>query len=251
MVRRISGFTIIEVTAVLAITGLLAVLILGGIGRSLAQRQYIDAVNQTIDFFRGQYTATESASNDRSPQQTCSDRGVVVNPTGSADGSQPRGTSDCLLLGNIVTSSNGADMTVRQVVATTPIDITAVDPAASNESILLSSGLAAGQTVDTYSVESGARLLDPAASNRGISFALMTVRMPTTGIIVTYVKTGSALLNASPVSLVNASNSRDLKMCIDQSGTLGYSMSPMGVVIEKAATNTTGVQPISAGECTI
>lgn len=248
MVRHTSGFTIVEVTTVLAITGLLAVLVLGGIGRSLAQRQYIDAVSQTIDFFRGQYTATENASNDRAAQQACSARGVVTNPTGPADSSSPRGTSNCLLLGNIITSNNGSEMTVRQVVATTPADVTSVTPTESNEQVLLDSGLSAGQTVNTYSVESGATLLDP-ASGRGISFAVMTVRMPTTGAIVTYAKTGGTLLDASPASLVNASNTRDLKMCIDQSSTLGFSMKPMGVMIQKAAANTTGVQSIAAGGC--
>lgn len=248
MVRRASGFTIIEVSTVLAITGLLAVMILAGIGRSLAQRQYIDAVNQTIDFFRGQYTSAENISNDRTSQQACSKGIVVTAPTGSATAVQPRGASDCLLLGNIITSNDGSSILVRQVVATQLDDTTDVPSTDSIEKVLGSSALEAGQTVDTYSVDSGATLLNP-ASDKGLSFALMVIRMPTTGTIVTYAKTGGSLRDVAPASLVSAENKKSLTMCIDQSGTLGFAMNPMGIVIEKAAANTTDVQSIAAGEC--
>ena len=41
----------------------------------------------------------------------------------------------------------------------------------------------------------------------------------------------------------------DMKLCIDQTGFMGIGVQPMGVLIQKGAANTTGVQPITSGSC--
>ncbi len=250
MIHRIRGFTVIETLLVLSLTGLLAVGILAGIGRSLAQRQYIDSVNRTIDFFRGQYTAASSIENSRTPQQVCGSSGVTENTTSPVSTLPPAGTSDCFLLGNIVTSYDGIKMSVRPVVAT--VDTSTIDMTGkSNKDILDASVLKAGPETSDYSVDWGGNLQNSVGDP--LKFTLMVVRMPTNGTIVTYVSSNVFPAGNNDIKtsgLVSDANTKDFKMCVDPSGSAGIGMSPVGVQINKAASSTTGVRSLAAGECT-
>lgn len=227
MKRRENGFTIVELSLVLAITGLVAALVLTNISSGLNQQRYTDAVNQTTDFFRGQYTQTINTQNDRSTPEGCS--GAV-------------GASDCLLLGRIVRIA-GDVATVYPVIAHRDIsDDLGVD-ALTDTQILGSSQLQPGSIpLDTYTVDWGAQLVLPDSSD---TFTMMVVRTPVSGAIRTY----TSLSDTTTISQLldpSVSPQSDRKLCVDAAG-FNVGTQSMGINITKDAANTTGVQIIPAG----
>ncbi len=242
MAQRENGFTIIETTLVLAITGLVIAVILAGIGNSLSHQRYTDAVSQALDFFRGQYSSTSNTLNDRPKDEVCTSSGIAASPNATTIGA-----SDCLLLGRIVRSSNGQDVTVNQVIALhDPTDDTGAGTMTDSD-LLLASQLRQGNEISTYQPEWGTRLLRPNTTD-GAKFSILVVRTPVTGTVRTYTSTSDTV---SITDLLNPSISPqdDLKICIDQTGFFGIGVAPMGILFEKYAANTTGVQLISAGDC--
>lgn len=236
---RTNGFTIIETTLVMAITGLLVTVVLTGIGASLSHQRYTDAVNQTLSFFRSQYSQTANISNERPDNETCNSGGVSVTGGGST-----RGASNCLLLGHVVRSTNGKDISVYQVIArhdpTNDLNINT----RTDRQILTASSLVQGSRVDTYSIEWDTRLLNPGTSNAA-AFSLMIVRVPVSGAVVTYASNSAT----SSVGALLGTTQADKMLCIDQAGFFSLGINPMGVVIKQGASNTTGVQPVGSGDC--
>jgi type II secretory pathway pseudopilin PulG len=109
------GFTVIEVMLFLAVTGLLAVGILVGSGVSIGQQRYRDSVNSLKSFIQEQYSQTTNVANDRAATWTCDTTAdVETAPVGSG---QPRGTSDCVLMGRFVTiDASGTKLTASNLV---------------------------------------------------------------------------------------------------------------------------------------
>ena len=68
-----SGFTIIEVTLVLAITGMLFVGIIAGSGLNIARQRYNDSVQNFAEFLRTVYSEVSYVQNPRDD---------IVNPNG-------------------------------------------------------------------------------------------------------------------------------------------------------------------------
>lgn len=236
---RNGGFTIIETSLVLAVTGLLVMMILTGIGSSLNHERYTDTVNQSLDFFRGQYAQTTNVSNDRPSDESCGASGITTLVGGTA-----RGTSDCLLLGNVIRSSDGQTISVSQVIARhDPSDDMGVS-SKTDAQILAASSLQQGNQTSSYDVEWGSSLLKPGTQDPA-TFSIMVVRVPVSGTVETYASTSDTIKLAD---LINVDQS-DVKLCINQNGFLGTGVQPMGILIQKGATNTSGVQLIASGSC--
>lgn len=245
MARYNSGFTIIETTLVLAITGLIIAVILTGIGNSLRHQRYTDAINQATDFFRGQFTGTANVVNERPRGETCSSGGFLpADPT--AVGATP-GTSECLLLGRIIRSTDGENISVSQIVALhDPTD----DPNASDltdRELLTAAQLRQGNEIQNYRLEWGTRLQQP-GSDDSAAFTLLIVRTPISGTIRTFSSTSGTEPLTGLLSAPEATAS-NLRLCIDQTGFFGVGVAPMGIAVAKDATNTTGVQVIPSGDC--
>ena len=92
-IRKYSrGFTIIEVSMVVAVTGFLLVGMLAGIGISVERQRFTDSVFSTQSHIQYQYDMVENVINNRTDQRQCS------NPNTAAGGAY-RGGGDCLILG--------------------------------------------------------------------------------------------------------------------------------------------------------
>ena len=105
-----SGFTIIEVMLVLAITGFLFIGLMGGMSASLARQRYKDAVQDVADGFRRMYSFVVDAQvHERDNDSACygltssaiSGAGLTKN-----SGNTGRGRSDCLVYGIVATIAN-------------------------------------------------------------------------------------------------------------------------------------------------
>ena len=84
------GFTIIEVSMVLAIAGLLFFGIMLGITRQVQQQRFKESVDATQSFLQQQYNEAVNIINDRNINSEC---GVDVN----------RGASGCPIIGRLIT----------------------------------------------------------------------------------------------------------------------------------------------------
>lgn len=237
--KRNSGFTIVETSLVLAVTGLLIMMVLTGIGSSLNHERYTDAVNQALDFFRGQYSGTTNVLNDRPSNESCGSSGITTIAGGTT-----RGASDCLLLGNVLRSSDGQTVTVSQVIARHDPSSDAGVTAMTDKQILTASSLQQGNQTSTYTVEWGSTFLQPGTQNPA-KFSIMVVRVPVSGTIETYTTSS----DTTSVTNIISSPQVDTKFCVDQRGFLGIGVQPMGILIQQGAANTTGVQPIASGGC--
>lgn len=114
------GFTIIEVMLFLALSGLLLVGILGGLGGNIARQRYNDAVQDTVNMFRDQYsfvTDTEVSIRDNKNDASC--YGLTSSDTDFDEASGPgsyfkaqssitpdsisyRGRTNCVIYGAVV-----------------------------------------------------------------------------------------------------------------------------------------------------
>ncbi len=92
-----SGFTIIEVSFFLAISGLMAVGLLAGAGASINTQMYKDSAVSLRTQLQHEVTRVENIENSRDGSQACNSNGVI-----SPNSTAARGTTDCVLLGRYV-----------------------------------------------------------------------------------------------------------------------------------------------------
>ncbi len=117
-----AGFTIVETTLFLAISGLLLVMIMGSVGLSINTQRYQDAVQTLKITLQSQYAALASVQNERAKDLTCSLTSsstlLVVNsdPASSPPGV---GQSGCMVVGRLVriTGSPASAVQVYDVLA--------------------------------------------------------------------------------------------------------------------------------------
>ena len=103
MIRRTSGFTIIEVTLFLAVSGVLTVGLLAAASVSIQRQQYRDAVQSFAGYLRDEYARVISVENDRGmggDDETCPVPGV------SSSDSLVRGQSRCVIVGRYINAAN-------------------------------------------------------------------------------------------------------------------------------------------------
>ena len=158
--RRQGGFTVIEVTMFLAISGTMAIALLAGIGVAIQRQQYRDAVQSYANFLTEQYSKVISIENDRQPTDPCPIPGASVNGY--------RGQSNCVIVGRyIIGEDQGRSFRVKLIYALLGADGKTWSYRSSNNNV------AEYQT--NWSVKTA--LVEP--SGGGLSVAM--VRNPATG----------------------------------------------------------------------
>lgn len=91
-INKQDGFTIIEISLVFAISGLLLASMLAGISLSIQRQRFSDAVNGAQNFLQQQYNETQVTINDRNANNC---------------GPESRGASDCLVIGKLIDLGKG------------------------------------------------------------------------------------------------------------------------------------------------
>lgn len=97
-VKSKSGFTIVEVSAVIAITGLVFIAVMGGITVAIQRQRFTDAVFTTQSYIQSQYDAVVNVINNRDASRKCDD---------SDASAKPRGQADCVILGRVLVFNAG------------------------------------------------------------------------------------------------------------------------------------------------
>lgn len=242
---RSSGFTIIEVMLFLAITGLMMIGMLVGVGGSINRQRYEDAVYSFQDFLQGQYNLVDNVRNNHPSNYICSGGAIVDS---AVPGGEARGTSeDCTVVGRLITTSDGQNFTSEPVFATSSI----FDTTGSDATLLDSLQMTAGPTdsradTDTYTLAWNTTLYtdraNPAASRDA---QLLIFRMPTSGIIRTFFRDSTT----GPLNdFWNIAQPDEIALCVAPEGLV--KSNPQGIRVLADATNASSVQRIPAGDGT-
>lgn len=214
-IKNTHGFTIIEVMLFLAVSGLLAIGILVGSGVAIGQQRYRDSVSSLKSFVQEQYNQTANVVNDRSGDEACSGANVVQPPDDVAS-PQARGTSDCFLMGRLVTvGADGKQLSAADVVGYRTSTSAAVEPTDLGE---LKKNYKLGISTinqDSREVEWGAQIVKPKTST-AMPLTVLIVRSPVSGSTMTFVKDGVQTdLNGMVASGIVAAPK---SMCVDPAG---------------------------------
>ncbi len=98
-VHKYSGFTIVEVSLVLAISSLLLLTVATGVTLAVQRQRFSDSVNGTQSFLQQQFNQTQNTLNDR-------ETSVCGDPNNPGDTTIPdpaiRGASGCIIIGKLI-----------------------------------------------------------------------------------------------------------------------------------------------------
>ena len=182
------GFTIIETMLFLAISGVLVVAMISGVGVSINIQRYRDAVETFKSLLQNQYSALSSVENDRDNNWSCSP--VAASEQG---GTEVRGQSDCVLLGRLVTVVE-SEINVYNVLGRPP----AVQPPVTDDIVQLRDNYilnVSSVNEDKTTMEWGTQIALPtngpekpnaATARTPRSIAILFVRSPNSGQIYTF-----------------------------------------------------------------
>lgn len=232
-----SGFTIIESMLFLGVAGALTVAILAGSGLAINQQRYRDSVNSLKSLLQEQYSETTNVVNDRIGSETCSDA-VVVSPPDLVPAPQKRGTSECTVMGRLLTiDASGKIVKTSSVVGYHEPD---ADEAASDIAEIQTNyklGLSA-LSQEEFEVAWGAVVVEP-KTTKPMPISMLILRSPLSGSIMTYTVNGVATELLSMVNAENANKTVDL--CLNTPAT-SVAGGRMAVQIMPYATNQGSIQ---------
>ncbi|MGI9339469.1 MAG: type II secretion system protein [Psychrobacter sp.] len=228
------GFTIIEVVLFLAITGLMLAGILASVGAGVNGKRYTEAVDSFQDFLISQFDQTDNVANTANADSTTVQCRLDTS-------SKPVGTTDCSVVGRLVTSSDG------KIVQATPLyagaDVT--DPNFSE--LEKPADLLTALELYTVSGNPDSESYDmrwetSLRSENGSSaqpFTIMIVRLPYAKGSISYIseqainsdapgKIGEYIGQVTNDSIAK----KQLALCVDPNGL--QLASPVGIVVENA-----------------
>lgn len=235
---KTEGFTLIEVILFLAISALMMVGVFVGVSGSINRQRYDDASATFLDFMQSQYNLVDNVRNNRPDNRSCNSGGINSS---SDDG---RGTSDCTVVGRLIKSTDGKNITSRPVYSHS-------DPpeSATTESEVLD-GLILKEAPNNLTNDDEDFTLawqtqvytDKDNKETSRRFAVLIVRLPTNGLIRTYIAHNTTNLS----DFWNSSILSPLNICVETSGLTGAPAT--GVAVFRYASNSNGVQFIPAGD---
>lgn len=232
------GFTIIETMLFLGITGLLVMGILVGTGASINTQRYRDSVSSLKSILQKQYTNVSSVSNDRTSGWYCNSSGQVVE---SESGGTPRGQSDCVLLGKLITPLSSDTITVRDVIGYAPASSASANDLESLQLYNLQIS-PVDYSEETYKIEWGSRLTPP-ESNDDASFSVLILKSPVSGVVRTFINPSAVVADNNIKSLVSQSSiDESLLVCVDSQGL--FNSGKIAIFITAGATGPSGIETL-------
>lgn len=179
------GFTIIEVMLFLAITGLLAVLLLVGFNATIDRQRYREGANSLLLSVQQQYSDTVNIQNTRANGTSCGAGAPGTN----------RGQDNCLVLGRFITVNGGAIRANNIVGAPTAATATA-----SGDIAILRSYQPRPDTVNAQyasTLDWGVRAVGPAGATDSKQVVLAILRSPESGAIYTFSRNNTSSVPAN------------------------------------------------------
>jgi len=225
------GFTVIEIILFLGISGLLVFGILAGTGTSINIQRYRDSVSSFQSVLQKQFSEVTNTINNRDSSLTC----------GGATSATPRGQSDCVILGRLVTSSDGTTLTIRSVIGNIPLTTETDDIKLLQAYNMRFSPI----QPETYTIEWGASAVKP-GNNNIMAFSVLIVSLPSNGVIRTFIDDTQAINNNDIANIISGNPpvalSRSAKICINSNGL--YTGTRMAIMINKYASNSSSIETL-------
>jgi Tfp pilus assembly protein FimT len=216
-----AGFTIIETMLFLGITALLIMGVLMGTSNSINIQRYRDSVSSLQSMLQQQYSEVSNVSNNDST------RGLTCNGIAVL-----RGQSDCVILGRFITTADSRKITIQSVVGLIPSGSTAL---LNDVDVFLENGYnikISSAASETYDIEWGASLTDPAINNSNpMVFSMLVLRSPLSGVTRTFISNSNVV---DIQDLVNVASTQKVGMCVDSSGLLSGGAKSAIVVMPNA-----------------
>jgi type II secretory pathway pseudopilin PulG len=221
-----SGFTIIETTLFLGISGLLAAAVLIGTGSSLNTQRYMDSVRSLQSAIQAQYSEVANVINDSS-----------TNMCGGSSAS--RGQSNCVAMGKLITS-DGDKLTIKRVIGTIP-----VTPLSGSSDIEDIEDYNISYTDDgssEYELDWGVNISSTHPSNQ--IFSMLIIRSPSSGLTRTFIRTDTNSISSSSLSsdLLMWPNAMNVgaRLCVESNGL--FPGNKMAVRVEPGASSASNVK---------
>lgn len=242
MVGRQAGFTIVEISLFMAITGLLFMIAIAGTSNAIRSFRFTDSSRSLEAFVQKQYDDIINGLNNRSNTVSCS--GGTIDTSAS----QNVGTSNCLLIGKLlVFRTNDPNVTVYNVIGTEPAGVNynqsddALITAFQPRTVL-------STAVTTFTIPWGAkptgfkRLGDNVATN-----GLLLLRSPKSSRIVSYTFAVPVTVptDLTPTVSNAANRSRATNFCIKSYDGLGL---PARLAISGGATQSAASMIFNAAD---
>lgn len=231
-----TGFTIIETMLFLGVAGALTVAILVGSGVAINQQRYRDSVNSLKSFIQQQYSEVSNVVNDREGTEACTNAVIAQPPAIPLP--QPRGTSECVVMGRFIAIDNtGAALTASNVIGyrTPGAKDAASDILEIQTNYTLGLSTISQETTD---VAWGAVVVKQQTS-QPMATSMLILRSPLSGAIMTYVGEGVATDLSTLVTIANSNKTTNL--CVNAAPG-SFTGSRMAVQISPFATNQGSVQ---------
>ncbi len=265
------GFTIIEVTLFLGISGVLIAGILLGATRNINNQRYRDTVEQTRNVIQGQYDRVYSLTND--------DVGEAgnINPCSEVPQESHRGTTNCLYVGRLIevrpSDRDDAETEVRlsPIIAmpqtadgTLPPLFGAADTSAAQATSGRSNGAnpiegytvrphtANEQLIETRSLDWGLRVVRPGGEEHQ-PFSMVILRSPVNGALSTHMVAREMMDTdrADLDGIINGETVPEATLCIiEPAGMFGFAgvVTRMAVTIDASAVGPGGVRSVGEAE---
>jgi type II secretory pathway pseudopilin PulG len=221
--KRRAGFTIIEVVLFLAVSGLLITGILAGSGMAISQQRYKDAVATLRSDIQQLYEGSIAVQND--------ERSGSVSGCGSGGA----GRSDCVIVGNLMTVSEGT-VTQYRVIGDDVAGSGASEVAKLNS--LNPRVLDAGVVSD---MEWGTTIGAGSTSGNG-SMSILVLRSPDSGLIYTFFQNGVV----DTTRTVAAQNEVRRMVAVGSMGRVNLCVNPTGWTVAEPMAIIVGANAASA-----
>jgi type II secretory pathway pseudopilin PulG len=235
-IKTDSGFTIIEAMLFLAVAGALTVAVLAGSGAAINQQRYKDSVNSFKSLLQQQYSEATNVVNDRDGTQACANA-VVVSPPDPVT-PQSRGTSDCMVMGRLVTIDNSG----KQVQTASVVGYRTSDAAEEAGDIAeLQANYRLGTSAlsrENFDIAWGAMVVKP-RTTQAMPVTMLIVRSPLSGSLMTYSTEG---VTTDLLSIITAANaSKTVNLCLNSS-SISLTGNRMAVQVMPYATGQGSIQ---------
>jgi type II secretory pathway pseudopilin PulG len=216
--KRQAGFTIIEITLFMAITGLLFLVAVAGTGNTIRTFRFNDSARSVESFAQKQYDDVINGLNNRTSDVSCN------NGTVDTSAGQTIGSSNCLLMGKLVVFRTGNPVvTTYNVIGTEP---SGVNYSLGDDALIsaFQPQAVTNTATSTYTIPWGAapsgfkRTADNTAAN-----GLLLIRSPKSSRLVSYTFAVPATVPTNLTSIVNtaANRSQVTNFCIRNADGIG------------------------------
>lgn len=238
--RTEGGFTMIEVILFLAIAGMMLAGVLVGISGSVNRQRYDEAVVSFQDFLQGQYNLVDNVRSNRPDDRPCAAPGGI-----SVGGSQARGTSECTVVGRLISSSDGKAVVSRPLYATgASYNTDGTEEDLLNSLALRVAPIGLESDDDGHTLQWQTKVYtNPSSKNSSNRFSLLILRLPTSGLIRTYAD------DSVVTNLQNfwATTPSDLVLCVEPDGMITTGIE-LGVRVRAGGASSAAIQRTTPAE---